>query len=396
MPAKFHMTTNNENDLVSSLDAFLSGLDKHDEKEKLFLLSGLLELLRHTKSQTDVMYMAELLASLPYADWPRIPFSITKTLLSDSYQQFVRQLGVPDRLIMSVLRSGLLLFLDEMSSDYTVPPTEQMLKNNIKIVAESVLPAQPLREKPANPKLPVVATELFNARLVRRVFEPVKFTPELAAELRLQVVTYRAPLTDGRMGPVVRGLAAQVNSHFQVFLETGEVLDVPVDYEHIKVSTAPEDFKNLSPAALLVVAAIVSELETFSVLDVDQMAAVRDGKLGRICATHFRGVTDVDDLLPLEHVFDIGRAAARIGATGATGPTGAIVRFPIPAAGNKAVVIEAHQDAFGPYSNARLVETAADGKETVLMRHETPRHYSLRGVYLFPLQDCLVSLTAIF
>ena len=110
---------------------------------------------------------------------------------------------------------------------------------------------------------------------------------------------------------------------------------------------------------------------------------------------HFCGVANVDDFKPLEHVFDTGREAARMGVTGATGPVGASVRFLVPAT-DTAVVLEAQHDAYGPYSTARLIEAGPHGKDVVIMRHEAPRHYSLRGVYLFPLQDRLISLTAIF
>lgn len=391
------MSTNNEENFLAPFDAFLTGLDKHDEEEKLFILAGLIELLRHTKSATDVFHIAELLVALMqrYPDWSRIPFSITKTLLSKGCRDDVQKLGVPAEHVTTVLRTGFLLFLDEFQADQTADISYDNLWANIKLVAETSFPPTQ-KEPPPNPKLPVVSPEIFNPRLVRRVFTAVKFTPELAEQLRLHVVTYRAPVSDGRLGPATRGLAVQANSHFNVFLETGEFLAVGRDYEHIKISTAPEDFKNLNPTALLVLVAAAAELEEFAVLDSDQLEAIRGGKLGKICVPHLRGVADVDDLTPLEHVFDIGRSAARIGSTGATGPTGAVVRFPIPAAGNKAVVIEAQQDAFGPYSTARLVAAGADGKDTVLLRHEAPRHYSLRGVYLFPLQDCLVSLTAIF
>ena len=127
----------------------------------------------------------------------------------------------------------------------------------------------------------------------------------------------------------------------------------------------------------------------------EQAEAIRSGKLGKFFKMHFLGVCDADDLRPLEHVFDIGREAIRMGVTGATGPVGAMVRFPVPNM-DVEVVIEAQQDTAGPYCVARLCRSDKHAnKDVVLMRHETPRLQSVRGVYLFPLQDCVVSLTGI-
>lgn len=388
------MTTNNDENFLTPFETFLGQLDKHDEYEKLFMLAGLVEMLRHTKSATDVLSAAELLASVPYVAWNQIPFSITKTLLSRGYYDDVRGLGVPEKHVATVIRTGFLLFLDAIQADPTIPVTSDLLWANVELAAEASFPQQP-EEPPLNPKLPADRPEVFSARLVRRGFEPAKFTPELAEKLRLLLVTYRGEMAGGKLSPEARGIAVAADGHFNVFLETGEFLEVPKDYTHLKISTAPEDFKNLNPAVLLTLVAIAPELGEFSVLDAEQVEAIRTGKLGKIRGLHFRGITDVDDIKPLEHVFDIGREAGRIGVTGATCPVGAIVRFPVPAS-NKVVVLEAQQDSFGPYSTARLVEVGANGNDTVLMRHEAPRHHSLRGVYLFPLQDCLVSLSAIF
>lgn len=384
-----------EDDFLTPFNKLITGLDKHDPGEKLFLLSGLVELLRHTKSATDILYMAELLAAIPYVDIPRVPFSFTKTLLSEKYRQLVKKTGVPDALVPEVLQMSLLLFLEELHTAAPDVPDETRLQaivtGTAELIAESVSPEPPTE----NPKLPAVSPEVFNARLVRRVFEPVSFTPDVASQLGLQLVTYRGTMPDGKLGPTLRGLSLPTETQHNVFFETGEFVSVPTDYEHIAVSTAPEDFKNLNPAVMLAVTATAKELGQFSVLTPEQVTMLEDGKLGKLHAPHFRGVTDIDDIKPLEHVFDMGREAVRMGVTGATGPVGATVRFAVPAT-DLTVILDAQQDTYGPYSNARLVQTGPDGKDVVLMRHEVPRHYSLRGVYLFPLQDRLVSLTCIF
>jgi len=62
-----------------------------------------------------------------------------------------------------------------------------------------------------------------------------------------------------------------------------------------------------------------------------------------------------------------------------------------------AVVIDARYSPTGAYGVSRLVRTDAVGDDTTLMRHDTPRQFTARGIYLFPTKDDgLVALTAIF
>jgi hypothetical protein len=392
------MSTNSENNFfLNAFDAFLSSLDKHDEEEKLFMLAGLTELMRHTKGGGDVLSAATLLVSLSHVNWAQIPFSITKNLLSKGCHDDVQKLGVPPAHVATVIRSGFLLFLDEMQADPTADVSYDKLWASIKFVAELSFPPKP-KASPPNPKLPVVAPEIFSPGLVRRVFEPVKFTPELAEQLGLQVVRYRSEMPGGKLGPEVRGLAAwEGKTTFDVFLETGEFLQVAADNPQLVVSTAAEDFKHISPAVMLMIVAACDDLVGWGVLSKEHGEKIKAGGLGKIKGLHFKGTTDAEDFGVLEHVFDIRRAEARMVASGATGPVGASVRIPVPSHDGHTVVVEASQDAHGPYSHARLVQSQGfEHKDVVVMRHEAPRHYSLRGVYLFPLQDRLISLTVIF
>jgi hypothetical protein len=369
-----------EENFSGSFNQFLAALDKHSPKEKLFLLSGLVELLRHTKSATDVLYMAELLAAVPYVDWARIPFSITKALLSDKYSKVAQQLGVPDEHIPAVLQMALLMFLEETQAIAPAAPTEEMLHVAVTAISTSFLESIRPEDEPPNPKLPVVSPDVFNDRLVRRVFTPNPLTLDRAEKLNLRLVIYRRKLANLGMGPAVRGLAIYADDEkYSLLLETGEYVEEPKDSEHVVISTAPEDYKSLTASMLLSVC--VASADAFR-------------QLGKLHSMHFCAAADVDDLKTLERVFDTGREEARMGVTGATGPTGASVRFPVPAT-DMAVIVEARKDSYGPYSVARLVQTGPDGRDVVLMRHDTPRHYSVQGVYLFPLQDRLVSLIAL-
>jgi hypothetical protein len=60
-------------------------------------------------------------------------------------------------------------------------------------------------------------------------------------------------------------------------------------------------------------------------------------------------------------------------------------------------VIDARADSSGPYSVSRLVRDNENGTETIIMRHEKPRLFTTKGIYIFPTEnDGLVSVSAIF
>jgi hypothetical protein len=238
--------------------------------------------------------------------------------------------------------------------------------------------------------------ELFNHWLLKRVFEPETVTDDVLAKLDAKLVYFAAPLNGGVKGPEIRGLAFDngTNQYF-VLLESGEFVRVPKDYEHLRIVNKDVLFPDMPTALFLTLCIAAYQLEIYAVLAKAQYDYIVAGNLGKPIKPMAQAIANVEDIAALEHVFDIGRESASIGNAGVTGPTGASVRFPIPDT-DLFVVLDANQDAHGPYSTARLVRVNETGTETVLMRHETPRLYSLRGVYLFPLKDQLISLTIIF
>lgn len=377
-----------DNHIATSFDSFIENLDGHETSDKLFLTAGIVELLRHSKSTNTGFALAELLASLPAIEWSRIPFSITKTVLSAKYENTVRQLGVPVDLVPSVLLTALCDFLAHMDG---ITPNEELLQQKIREwAAATVEDAEP----PPAEKQPT--PEIFNHWLVRRVFEQEDITDDTLAKIDAHLVYFRAPLSPKTLGPEIRGLAFDNGTNqYYILLESGEFLKVPKDYEHMRIVTREVLFPDIPSALFLALGIAAQQLETYAVISKPQLDYIEAGNVGKLQHMHYRGVADAEDIVALEHVFDIGREAARIGVTGATGPKGATVRFPIPDT-DLCVVLDANQDTHGPYSTARLVRENETSTDVVLMRHETPRLYSLRGVYLFPLKDQLISLTVMF
>ena len=377
-----------DNPLTEPFDRFIENISDHNADDKLLFTAGIVELLRHAKSSKVETSLAELLVSLPVVEWSKIPFSITKALLSTRAKNMVVSLGVPHDLVTDALLSGFLIFLSRFNDS---PRTEDALFDAIKDVAEAI----GSEYKPPKPA-PTTTPELFNHRLVQRVFEPANVTDDVLSKLDAKLVYYSAPVSTGKLGPEIRGLAFDngTNRYF-ILLESGEFVTVPKDYEHLRLVNCSVLFPGVPTALFLALGVAAPLLETYAVISKEQLAFILAGNLGKPTKPLYGGVTAVDDINALERAFDIGRESAMLGFTGATGPSGATVRFPIPET-DTVVVLTASQDAYGPYSTARLVREDDKGNETILMRHETPRLYSLRGVYLFPLKDQLISLVSIF
>lgn len=378
----------NDENLTTHFETFLNDISDQSAQDRLFYSSALLELLRHTKKHSTSLAIASLLASLPEYAWDSIPFSFTKTLLSDGYKNRVRQCGVPETLVDDVLLSALVMFLDALD---TKQPTEDLLKSMVTTIAKSVGEDMAAEDKPPPAKPP----ELFNHWLVKRALTPSPVTDEVLRALGAKLVYFSAPINSKHNGPEIRGLAFDIEDKYLVVLESGELVDVPKTHEGLRIVNAEVLAPDVPNALFLSLMVAAPELEKYGVISSEQLQYVTDGSLGTLHCEHTNCLVSADDITVLEHVFDMGRESATIGVTGATGPVGAIVRFPVPGT-DMHVVLDANQDAHGPYSTARLVRENATGTDTVLMRHETPRLYSLRGVYLFPLKDRLISLTVIF
>lgn len=382
---------NDENHLTGPFDSFLDNISDCTSSEKLFFTAGIVELLRHAKSNKVGLAMAELLASLPETDWHSVPFSFTKTLLADKTKADVSQCGIPAAMVSDVLLTGFMAFLGRMQAGEK--PTEALLQAAVKDVATEVAA---LYKQPAVVPKKKEPPELFNHWLVKRVFSPEEITDDVLTKLDAKLVYFSAPLGGGLVGPEIRGVAFDngTNQYF-ILLESGEFVKVPKTYEHMRLVNRNVLAPDMPTALFLALSIIAEQLEIYAVISKPQFEYIAAGSLGKTLKPIVQAVAAVEDIAALEHVFDTDQECARLGGAGATGPTGATVRFPIPET-DLCVVLAANQDAHGPYSTARLVRENETGTDVVLMRHETPRLYSLRGVYLFPLKDRLISLTVIF
>lgn len=384
-------------DVDSSLNKFLDTIGKDStQQEQLFLTAGLLELLRRTKNRTHVLAMAELLVEGADESWSSIPFSLTKTLLSAEYKNLVTAAGVSAALVPQTLLVSLQLFLRQGSA-----ASESALREIVETVCEAMTSTDGDIDQPAPAADPppkkdrALGVEVFSPSLLRRGFAPQPLTAELAKQLGIRLVTYRAPLTNDRLSPTLRALAFPAGefSH-ALLLETGEYVIAANDAPHSAFTETPEDFKAVSPVLLANVVVAAERLRALGVLTEQAYTHIDNGCLGKITKMHFQGEYEgLDDLQPLTSVFSGSRPS---GMLRGSRTTQTVVYVPVTGA-NMFIGLSAAVDDTGPYCTARIVQDITDTEHgRVLIRHDTPRQITPQGVYLFPTSDYFVSFTAIF
>lgn len=382
-------------DAFSSLKTFLDTIGKDNtQQEQLFLTAGIVELLRHTKNRTHVLAMAELLVDSADMPWNSIPFSVTKTLLSDKYRQMVLANGVPEKLVPQMLLLSLQIFLncgDNLS--------EAELQDVVETVCATMTGANtddtPAKKEPPPKKDRAPGVEVFSANLLRRGFEPKPLTAELAKQLGVRLVTYRAPLLGDKLSPTLRAIAFPMpGARHALLLETGEYVIVPDDSAHLEFTETPADFKAVSLPLLANVVVARDRLLALGVLSADAHALISSGCLGKITKMHFQGEVDgLETIKPLTDVFSGSRPSGMLRDASAAQN---FVHEPVSDT-DTFIVISAAVDATGPYCVSRLVQDQiGQHPGRVLIRHDTPRQITPQGVYLFPGVENFVSLTAIF
>ena len=317
-------------------------------------------------------------------NWGAVPFSITQASLLHGIT-VAKQYGATDKTASAIVSAALVLFVD-------------LIENGL---ADEDVPAQDIfnaliAEVAESPKTPLNANqppEIYNERMIARVYQPAQFTEQTAATLEASLVTFRDKLPNGERGPSLRGVAIDngTNTH-HILLETGEfVRRANGDASVVGTNTA-DDYLAVCPALLAYFRAAVNELAIAAVIDINEkLACVSDKNcLGTFTKPLFNVVAATETVLSLENVISAAQEATSRSITGATGPTGATVRFPVSNT-DYTVVLDAVTATSGPYVVAKLMRG-----DTVVMRLDQPRQFSVLGVYLFPLRDCAVSLSVIY
>lgn len=336
------MTTNK--DLVSNhVRTLIKNIQTEELQKKVFVVAAAIELLRRVQQldKNGLQALVHFYSRVTDVPWEKIQFSFTQavsTRAKEVIQQYAHESLDADK-IMLILLKAISVFSDILAESPD-EATQEVFDAVVAELAENYMTLTP--DVPSAPPI-------FQPGMVEKVFRAVPVTDEKLAEIKMRHVLFT-----GQHGVRSPGLLHESPDSNWIILETGEVLyDIDVS------RTFPEDSAKVSPLLACY----------FSMF----MAWLALGEL----TVDFNIV--VVNLKALVDVFDTAKEAARIGATGATGPVGATVRFPYQ---DMDIVFDASVDTNGPYATARLVKG-----DTVLMRIDRPRENTPLGVYLFPLPD---------
>lgn len=385
------MSTKNQlaaSDRVRALTDKLDTMNAGDTLEVLGRVFDVLRCAQNLAHKNPAIGIANFIAGVAALPWSHIDFSIVDAVAPNGRAyQIAKQYGAAERDIPRLLVDALAAFAD-LLGEGVITAAEGISAADIfdAVVAEfaekSTAPvptgAAPVGTGASQKKdLP---PEIYTPKLMQRVFKPAPFSQALASKLQMTLAHYT-----GTQGNTLRALAFEEPKDAEtqfLILETGECLAVHKD----KLSFAmidDESYANVPAALLAFVVAAVDELEMCDLIRSETARTIESGALGQfttdICSVNVRA----DDLKPLFHVIDTASTNGSIGVTGATGPVGAMVRFPVPNVPELFIVLEAQAGATGPYVVARLVDVSG-GTERVLMRLDQPRHDAVKGLYFFP------------
>ena len=371
------------------LREFVGKFRATDDLGQLRLLACALELLRQActpnKDPAFVRALATLAQKAGDINWGAVPFSITQAALGRGLD-VARQYGATKETAPAIVTAALVLFSDLIENGLagTDVPAQDIFDAVIAEVAES--PKNPLTVNPSAP-------EIYNERMLSRVFNPAQFTDTMAAALSASLVNFRDKLPSGELGPAYRAISFDngTNTHY-LLLETGEFFPVrPRSAPAVIGTNTAEDYAAICPALLAYVSIAARHLEIAAVITEEQRKQIeRPGYLGEFTKPAHFAVVLRDDVASLERVIDGAKEDATLGLTGATGAHGAAIQVPVPGT-DYVISLDASVSSTGPYVVATLLHSGR-----VVMRLERPRQFSARGVYLFPLTDCVVSLTVIY
>lgn len=337
-------------DLVSEqISKLVKSIHTDNPHKKLTPIAAAIELLRILQ-QVDRKAVAELAgfyARVSDVPWEKLQFSFTKAviqnrdMLMEKYAQESRDLSE----VTPVMLKAIAVFSDILFEN----PDEATIGVFDAVVSE-------VSDTYTHTPDAKAAPPVFHPGMIEKIFKQIPPTDELLASTKMRHVLFT-----GQHGVRSTGLLHENPESNWIILDTGEVLyDIDVS------RTEPEDSAKVSPLlacyfshfmAWLTLGSLTVELDFITV-----------------------------NLQTLVDVFDMAREAARIGATGATGPVGATVRFPLR---DMDIVFEASADTNGPYATAKLVKG-----DTVLMRLDRPRENTPLGVYMFPLPDRVIIVRA--
>jgi hypothetical protein len=361
---------------VDSLSSLLGSFASTDNRELLMLAVSVIQAAQRFAARAGntadtAKLLAAAIADLSHLPWGSVNFPISNTLLSQTYSDIFTENNVRDDDKNRVLLESALAFLDLMRQqpDYA---KESVLRS---LVSDSAV----TQTTPAPPP------ELNYRANILQIFDPNNVA---AVDLEpLHVVVYRGELLGGGFGPELWGLAYIKEETAYVILETGEYVVVP-SASLALAATKDYDTSELPPYLMACAKILVPSL--FGPLMADdpnsnQVLEKLGKNFGNFSVLPAFEFVAAKNLAECENVIDNARWASND-----TRVDGALKSFDL--VGNLQIMVTAQQAAIRPYITATLIDKTT-GK--ILMRLDTPREFSARGIYLFPLREKSAALVVV-
>lgn len=362
------------------LDDFLTvAAPASKDRHRLMLAAALLELFRlaGSEAKSPLSAQAKLAASaqqLVSCDFSGLTFSLTRASCSDALKDIFEYVNTPvdqrDAIILEALRQFVNVVQLEPGA------ANQDLFNQL--VAEAAVAAAAPTQWPVVPASPALSAKkapaLGQPALIREVFVPAKFSPD--GNPVTELLDWQSEYPGGGLGPQFGAIALNSadNGEVKILTETGEFVWLP-EQTFLLAKALPEDYGNVSPC-LLAASRVYAPWCWGCGAEMEQQYDVRFGRYTKpvLFATY-----NQEFVSALQDVFD------RPGNY----PAGSAVSVTLSVDGSPYfVTLDARTSKTGPYVTAKLL----DVNENVVMRLDTPRQFSPRGVYLFPLPEAAVGL----
>lgn len=380
MPFTMGLQTMSDECVASNvLDEFLEvAAPKSKDSHRLMLAAALLEILRlaGSEAKSPIIARAKLVTAaeqLTRCDFSGLNFSLTRATRSEALKDIFEYVNTPadqrDAIILEALRQ----FVNVVQLEPEA--SSQDLFNQL--VAEAAVAAADPKQWPVPPSPPPTkkAPALVQNTHLQEVFAPAKFSPDGSPATEL--LDWQSEYPDGKgLGPQLGAitLTPADNGEMKILTETGEFVWLP-EQTFLLAKAAPEDYATTSPY-LLACARVYAPWCWGPDAD---MESRYDARFGRFAKPVLFATYSPEYVSALQEVFD------RPGNY----PPGNAVSVTLSVDGSPyAVTLDARTSNTGPYVTAKLL----DANENIVMRLDTPRQFSPRGIYLFPLPEAAVGL----
>lgn len=367
------------------LDDFLEvAAPKSKDSHRLMLAAALLEMLRLAGSDAKqpLMARAKLVTAaeqLVRCDFSGLNFSLTRATRSDALKDIFEYVNTPADRRDAVILEALRQFVNVVQLEPEA--SSQELFNQL-VAEEAVAAAEP-KQWPVAPAAPAAAatpakpaSALVQGNNLLGVFQPAKFSPDGSPTTEL--LDWQSEYPDGGgLGPQLGAIAladSAVSKEVKALTETGEFVWIP-EPTFLLAKAQPEDYASVSPY-MLACARVYAPWCWGPDAD---MESRYDARFGRFTKPVLFATYAPEFVSALQEVFD------RPGNY----PPGNSVSVTLNIDGTPySVTLDARVSKTGPYVTAKLL----DASDNIVMRLDTPRQFSPRGVYLFPLPEAAAGL----